>query len=85
MLLAVAISIISFTGFFEETADIWYIKGTVFDTIGKSEEAVEAFDRVFEIDPEKSCTWHGNVISLHKMSRYDDQHKLLMRPHKDRP
>lgn len=66
----------------ENTAEEWYKKGRNFDTNGYYQEAIEAFDKVIQIDPMNASAWldKGNALvslALVKNDGFDEAIKAF--------
>lgn len=53
----------------QETAFDWEKKGRDLHNQGKYHEAVQAYDKAIELDPENGRLWRSKGISLHKLGR----------------
>jgi len=54
------------------SADVWFNKGFALNNLGKYQEAIEAFDRVVEMDPSNSYAWNNKGYALNNLGRYED-------------
>ncbi len=52
----------------DETADDWYKKGRDLDRNGSYEEAVKAYDRAIELEPNNATFYMANVPSLNMLA-----------------
>ena len=46
----------------------WYNKGNVLSDQNKSDEAIKAYDKAIEINPQNSMAWYKKRLSLHILS-----------------
>jgi len=53
-------------------AEEWFKKGLAFSEEGKSQEALEAFDKVIEIDPEHAEAWFWKGVALDRLGRHEE-------------
>jgi len=62
-----------FDRMFGKTANSWYHKGVdLYYKQGKFQEALQAFDRVLEIEPGHAGAWNGRGICLKELGRYEE-------------
>lgn len=62
-----------FDRMFGKTANSWYHKGVdLYYKHGKFQDALQAFDRVLEIDPDHAGAWNGRGICLKELGRYEE-------------
>jgi CheY-like chemotaxis protein/TolA-binding protein len=62
-----------FDRMFGKTANSWYHKGVdLYYKHGKYQEALQAFDRVLEIEPDHAGAWNGRGICLKELGRYEE-------------
>jgi tetratricopeptide (TPR) repeat protein len=47
--------------------DSWFNRGVALEKMGKSEQAVECFDKALEQNPNDSWAWFNKGVSLHRM------------------
>jgi tetratricopeptide (TPR) repeat protein len=55
----------------------WQEKGLVFFNLGKYEEALQAFDRAFELNPKNAANLNSKGVVLARLGRYDDAIKCF--------
>ena len=53
-------------------SEIWYNKGNDLTKLGKFHEAIIAYDRAIEIDPNNSDAWNGKGFTLNKLDKYTE-------------
>src|SRR5579885_2784258 len=53
-------------------ADSWYRQGNEMMMREKSEEAIVAYDRATELDPNHVSAWNNKGIALFRLKRYQD-------------
>jgi len=49
------------------TDDSWFNRGVALEKMGRSEQAVECFDKALEKNPNDSWAWFNKGVSLHRM------------------
>ena len=54
------------------SSDVWFNKGFALNNLGKYEEAIEAFDKVIDMDPSNSYAWNNKGYALNNLGRYED-------------
>jgi tetratricopeptide (TPR) repeat protein len=59
------------------SADEWYNKGIALDDQGRSQEALEAYDKVLEIDPQFKRSWNNKGYALTNLGRYQEAIEAL--------
>ena len=52
-------------------SDEWYDKGLESIKLGQFEEAINCFDKVLEIDPQKIIAWHDKASALRNLGNYE--------------
>jgi tetratricopeptide (TPR) repeat protein len=77
MKLKLVIAVIALTtlyvpAFGQTTAREWYNKGVTLGCQGKYDEAIQAFDKAIELNPDDPNTWFNKGIALLKQSKYDE-------------
>ena len=55
-----------------DSSDVWFNKGFELNNLGKYEEAIEAFDRVIDMDPSNAYAWNNKGYALINLGRYED-------------
>jgi len=55
-----------------ENVDAWIEKAESFESLGRKEEAVAAYDRALAIDPENSSAWVGRGFALRDLGRWEE-------------
>jgi tetratricopeptide (TPR) repeat protein len=53
----------------QQTADDWFNKGVALDDPGKYEEAIKAYDRAIEINPQDTKAWYNKGTVLKALGR----------------
>jgi len=49
------------------TDDSWFNRGVALEKMGKSEQAIECFDKALEQNPNDSWAWFNKGVSLHRL------------------
>ena len=52
--------------------DAWYNKGVALNDLGKYDEAIKAYDRAIELNPEDSDAWCNKGVALYYLGKYDE-------------
>ncbi len=47
----------------------WYNKGVAIGKLNKSDEALIAYDKAIEINPQNSDAWYNKAVILNKLSK----------------
>jgi len=55
-----------------ENASAWYDKGHALYERGNQSEAIQAFDKAIEINPQYADAWYNKGLSLYIQGKYDD-------------
>jgi tetratricopeptide (TPR) repeat protein len=50
----------------------WNNKGLALDDLNKYDEAIKAFDKAIEINPQYSLAWYNKGRALYKLNKYDE-------------
>ncbi|MFA4876461.1 MAG: tetratricopeptide repeat protein [Methanoregula sp.] len=50
----------------------WYNKGYELNSVGKFQEAAEAFQKALDIDPNYALSWYGRGVALNNLGRFED-------------
>ena len=50
----------------------WYNKGVAIGKLNKSDEAIIAYDKAIEINPQNSDAWYDKAVTLDKLSKSDE-------------
>ena len=50
----------------------WIQKGLTLHYLGRDEEALQAYDKAIELNPDDSDSWHRKSIELDKLGRYEE-------------
>ena len=50
----------------------WFNKELGLERLGRYDEAIQAFDKAIEINPQLSIAWGNKGLALEKISKYDD-------------
>ena len=50
----------------------WNNKGLALDDINKYDEAIKAFDKAIEINPQYSLAWYNKGRALYKLNKFDE-------------
>jgi tetratricopeptide (TPR) repeat protein len=53
----------------QQTAEGWFNKGVALADLGKYDEAIRAFDKAIEINPQYVAAWAGKSIVLKALGR----------------
>ena len=53
------------------------VKDIALEELGKHDEAIKAFDKAIEINPQDSYAWDGKGIALWKLDKYDEAIKAF--------
>ncbi|HON37088.1 MAG TPA: tetratricopeptide repeat protein, partial [Methanothrix sp.] len=56
----------------QTTAIDWYNKGIDLDSQGKYDEAIQAYDKAIEIDPQYTEAWSNKGVTLAEQGKYDE-------------
>ena len=51
------------------SADAWYDKGNALGKLGRSEEALTAYDMAIKIKPNHTMAWYGRSNALNRLGR----------------
>ncbi|MCX6673110.1 MAG: tetratricopeptide repeat protein [Methanothrix sp.] len=55
-----------------KSAEVWFNKGFALSSLGWYDEALQAYDRAIEIDPNFAEAWNNKGTTLHKQDKYDE-------------
>ena len=55
--------------------DAWSNTGLALGNLNKYEDAMEAFDKAIEINPQDSDAWYNKRLALTKLNKYDEAMK----------
>ncbi len=50
----------------------WYVKGCELSSLGREEEAMQAFDKAIEINPRSASIWNSKGLALSSLGRYEE-------------
>ena len=50
----------------------WFVKGSIFFTLGRHSEALVCWDKVLEINPQEEAWWSNRGRTLKELKRYDE-------------
>lgn len=72
MIFAMLISALFCAGCTGKTADDWANEGEGLYNQGKYEEAIQAFDKAIEIEPQFAAAWNNKGVTLNRLGRYEE-------------
>ena len=55
----------------------WTGKGMALNALNKSDEAIKAYDKAIEIDPQKSEAWNNKGVALDNLNKPDEAIKAF--------
>ncbi len=61
--------LVSFASATQES-DAWFYKGHALSDLNKFDEAIKAYDKVIENNPQNSITWDNKGIALVKLNKF---------------
>ena len=61
----------------EKKAREWNNKGSALGELGQDEEALKAFEKAIELDPDYAEAWHNKSAALIQLGRYEEASKSL--------
>ena len=50
----------------------WYNEGVGLSNLGRHEEAIEAFKKAIEINPNNAAAWYNKGVGLGNLGRYEE-------------
>jgi tetratricopeptide (TPR) repeat protein len=68
----IALAVLCVPAFGQTTASEWLDKGLALYDQGKYDEAIQAYDKAIEIDPQNADAWDNKGTTLHKLGKYDE-------------
>ena len=67
--------------FGQTTAEEWFDKGVNLSNQSKYDEAMKAFDKAIELNPQYAEAWVGKGFLLYGLRKYDEALKHMTRQH----
>lgn len=61
----------------QTAANDWVSIGNVLTTLGRDNEAVQAFDKAIEIDPKDAMAWYDKGTALYSLNQYNESIQAL--------
>ncbi|MCX6674748.1 MAG: tetratricopeptide repeat protein [Methanothrix sp.] len=55
-----------------KSAEVWFNKGVALTSLGRYDEALQAYDRALEMDSQMVGAWHNKGHALNSLGRYDE-------------
>ena len=58
-----------------QSTNVWFHKGSELMNLGKYNEAIKAYDKAIEINPQDSDAWYNKGLDLEQLSKSDESIK----------
>jgi Flp pilus assembly protein TadD len=72
VLVLIVLALLCTPAFGQMTAKDWFERGNALYIDSKYEEAILAYDKAIEIDPQSEPTWNNKGTALDKQGKYDE-------------
>jgi Flp pilus assembly protein TadD len=71
------VSVLCIPAFGQTTEEDWFNKGIALEDLGKYDEAIQAFDKALELDPQNAEAWSEKGYALGELGKYDEAIQAL--------
>jgi len=67
----IALTMLCVPAFAQTTAEDWFNKGVALAAQDKYDEALQAYDRAIELNPQDAIAWHNKGLTLYRLGEGD--------------